>query len=213
MSFIDSEIKANKNGRQYLEMLHPAKERLAGRDPQEIAAKTGMEFDGNGFHFKSLGRVLTITYPEYDLTPVYDEWLHLIVLHYMDIADGTPIGGEPIAFGSMKGGLIRGAGFDRESEKFLSGYFGEKPEENVAKLFESLGGQIFKSNADLSAVFYYLPRFPVMVKLWFADDEIGGSGRMWLDESADGYLTVEDAVTVGEIMLELFEREYNRVFE
>ena len=50
--------------------------------------------------------------------------------------------------------------------------------------------------------FPFLPNFPVTLKVWFADEEFDASARMLLDASADHYLTIEDAVTVGEILLE-----------
>lgn len=40
-----------------------------------------------------------------------------------------------------------------------------------------------------------------LVKIWFADEEFEASGKLYLSRSADHYLTMEDAVTVGEILL------------
>lgn len=53
-----------------------------------------------------------------------------------------------------------------------------------------------------SVVLPFLPNYPVTLKLWFADEDFPASGRMLLDAGADHYLTIEDAVTVGEIILE-----------
>ena len=58
------------------------------------------------------------------------------------------------------------------------------------------------SNADFAVEFAFLPNLPVTLKLWFADEDFGASGRMLLDAGADRYLTIEDAVTVGELLLE-----------
>ena len=46
------------------------------------------------------------------------------------------------------------------------------------------------------------PRYPVWLKVWFADEEFPASGRLLLDESALHYLTIEDAVTVGSLILD-----------
>ena len=43
---------------------------------------------------------------------------------------------------------------------------------------------------------------PIWLRLWFGDEEFPASGRLFLDESAAHYLTVEDAVTVGGLLLE-----------
>ena len=47
----------------------------------------------------------------------------------------------------------------------------------------------------------FLPRWPVMLNLWFADDEFDGSARLLVDKSADHYLSIEDAVTVADIVI------------
>ena len=39
------------------------------------------------------------------------------------------------------------------------------------------------------------------LKVWLADEEFEASGKFYISKSADCYLTMEDAVTVGEILL------------
>lgn len=75
------------------------------------------------------------------------------------------------------------------------------------------GGAVFRdSNADLCAVFPFLPRYPVIVKMWFADEEFPASGKMLVSGGADHYLTIEDAVTVGEVMFRRLEETWRRLY-
>lgn len=67
---------------------------------------------------------------------------------------------------------------------------------------KALGGEKKQSKADLCVEIPFLPMYPITVNIWFADDEYPASGKILLDESADHYLTVEDAVAVGELILE-----------
>lgn len=46
------------------------------------------------------------------------------------------------------------------------------------------------SNADIAFLIPFLPRFPVTLKVWFADEEFPASGRLLLDASADRYLAM-----------------------
>ena len=69
------------------------------------------------------------------------------------------------------------------------------------------GGKIISCNADLGIVFPFLPYYPVTLKIWFADEEIAGTGRMFLDRSAEHFLSVEDAVTVGTLLLEEIQKK------
>ena len=57
-------------------------------------------------------------------------------------------------------------------------------------------------NADLCVKFQYLPRYPVWLKIWFSDEEFPASGRMLLDKNSEHYLSIEDAVTVGTLLLD-----------
>ena len=69
-----------------------------------------------------------------------------------------------------------------------------------------------KSNADICAIFPFLPSYPVMLKIWFADDELEGSGKMLLNGQASHYLSTEDAVTAGSIILDFLIHQYELMF-
>ena len=66
-----------------------------------------------------------------------------------------------------------------------------------------------ETKADLCAVFPVLPRYPVTLKIWFADEEFPVSGKLFLQDHADHYLSVEDAVTVGEILLQKLSEAFS----
>ena len=63
--------------------------------------------------------------------------------------------------------------------------------------------------AERCAVFPVLPRYPVTLKIWFADEEFPASGKLFLQDHADHYLSVEDAVTVGEILLQKLSEAFS----
>ena len=44
-------------------------------------------------------------------------------------------------------------------------------------------------------------RYPLRLNIWLADEEFEASGKLLVSRSADHYLTIEDAVTVGDIFL------------
>ena len=199
--------------RAFEEMLKPALARLQGKDARVLAENTGIEYDKNQqiFFLESLGEKIQILYPQYEITPKLNDWHHLLILHYIDMADGTPLSGQLMTFGELPGGMIRGGGFDRLSERTLSLQFGNCLPDLVQKACEALGAEIFASNADLSAVFHLFPFYPITLKLWFADEEIPGSGRLLLDRSATHFLSVEDAVTAGSLVLESLLKKYKEL--
>ena len=190
--------------RAFSEMLKAAKQRLSDRPAEEIAANAKIEFDEEKSEFllSSLGQDIRISYPGYDIAPKLNEWHHLTILHYLDMADGTEISSRLIPFGELSHGLVRGGGFDRQSERTISQTLANQSPNRLQEACEKLGAKIISSNADLCAVFPFLPLYPVTLKIWFADEDIAGTGRMFLDGNADHYLSVEDAVTVGTLILE-----------
>lgn len=193
-----------KENRMFEEMLKAARLKLAGRSAEEISEKTKIVFDKetSGFYLKSLGKDVEISYPEFEFSSEIQEWHALTILHYMDMSNGTLPFDSIISFSQLKNGMIRGGGFDRRVEQVLERLTEEMSEEQIVDICLKMDGKIIKSNADLCVVFDYLPLYPVMLKIWFADEEFPGTGRMFLDKSADAHLTVEDAVTVGEMILE-----------
>lgn len=202
--------KRRTGNRAFEEMRKAALARLQGKEAEAIALNTGITYNRTQkvFSLESLGQKIQINLPEYKITPTLDEWHHLIILHYMDLADGTRLADQLMTFGELPGGMVRGGGFDRESERVLSLQLGNCSPDQLRKACKALGAEILDSNADLSAVFYLLPRYPITLKLWFADEEISGNGRLLLDKSAEHYLSVEDAVTAGLLLLETLQKTY-----
>lgn len=193
-----------EENRQYAEMLNAAIDKLRKYTPQEIVEKSNVDFDEekSEFRFKSLGQEMHLSYPEFDLTPSFDMWYHLTVLQYIDTADGTPLGDSLISLSDFKdGGVVRGTSFDRECDRLISKYIGDKDVDLVKKACGDMGAEIIKSKADLSVKFSFMPNYPLVVNIWFADDELEGSGKVLVNSSAEHYLTVEASGSVATIVL------------
>lgn len=190
-----------QDNRAFQEMLRPARERLFHRRPEDIAEKTGAVFDGDALRLSVLGRETFVSYPSFDPDPALDEWTALLLLHYLDLADGTPVSPETVSFGDLREGLIRGTKFDRTAEDALGRFLDGKTPERVRAVCEGLNAAFIDARADLCAVFHLFQNYPLTVKFWWADDEFPASGKMLASASADHYLTIEDAVTAGEVLL------------
>ena len=190
-----------ENNRMFAEMLKPAREWLAGRNPEEIARNAAVGFDGVAFEIPCLNRVLRLSWPGLEFSGPVDGWLQLLALHYLSIADGAPLREDVIPFAMLKDGMIRGGGFDRQCEQQLAQFLAGIAPDELESRCRMLNGEICASNADFCARFFFLPRYPLLLKVWFADEDFPASGRLFLNGSADHYLTVEDAVTVGDIFL------------
>lgn len=188
--------------RQFARMMQTAQERLLRHVPEEISEKAGVRYENGVFWVRTLGRRVEIQWPAGKITPPVSKWHTLTLLHYLDLADGTPLTGRTITFSQYKDGLVRGGGLDRNTELIVRRDLGVLPREELARRCETLGAELLPSNADFCARFDFAPRYPVWLKVWFADEEFPTSGRILVDESAPNYLTIEDAVTVGSLILD-----------
>mgnify|MGYP002765861060 FL=1 len=190
--------------RAFMEMMKVAKEWLTGRKPLEIAEKTGISYDQRTekFHLVSMGTDIYIHYPDYEIVPYVNEWQQLIILHYMNLATGAPLEKTWISMREMKDGMIRGGDFDMRCENVICQKLSQVTPEDFSEKCKRIGGKIIKGKADLTVQFAFLPYYPILLKMWFADDEFLASGRLLVDAKADQYLTIEDAVTVGQIVME-----------
>lgn len=194
----------NENINQlFSNMLQAAHSWLQGCRPEEVSKKTGIPFDGAAFHLKSFGIPVSISYPDYHITPKLEQWHILSLLHYLSTADGTALTGDQILFHQYKDGLVRGGGFDRDAEKAIASDLGVMSQDEILERCLMLGGVIETSNADLCVRFSFAPKYPMWLKLWYADEEFPASGRILLDSSAEHYLSIEDAVTIGELLLSM----------
>ena len=200
--------KLTQENHMFQQMRKAALERLHGCDPVKIASRTGIFFDQSDslFHLTSLGNEIRVHFPDFRTEGTEDEWHELVLLHYMDMADGTPLTGQLIPFGELPQGMIRGGGFDRDSERSLGEIFGEISAEDAEEICRKLGAEIIPSKADFSARFFFFPHYPVTMNLWLPDEEFPGTGKLLLDSSAGHYLSVEDSVTVGELLLKRLEQ-------
>ena len=207
-------MQQERKNRAFQEMLTAAKGWLSGRNPEELAKLAGAMWEPEAklLKLQSLNQRLEVGTEDWSVRPQPEEWQHLILLHYLSIADGTPLSDEMITFGNLKDGLIRGTKFDRTADTALAGFLKGREPEQLKEVCRSLGAVFRDSNADLCAVFPFLPRYPVIVKMWFADEEFPASGKMLVSGSADHYLTIEDAVTVGEVMLGRLEETWRGLY-
>ena len=138
-------MENKKENRAFNEMYIAAKKRLEGKNPIEIAKNSGAEFDEEKsiLKIKSLDAIFELEYPTYDMKEKRDDWQILTLLHYLDLADNTPILSKQIKFGELKDGLIRGARFDKTVEVELERFLKNKDEKHEKRRLGSVHGLLF----------------------------------------------------------------------
>lgn len=206
-------MTAIQDGESYNTAFAHSLARLASLAPEKIAENSGSVFDPEkgAISLTSLGRVITVQYPcgnirftDSGLQPVW-EW-RLLILNYLGWADNTPLTGELISYRETDQGQVFYSAFYKSCILPLAERFAEEKPEKIKKACRNLGA-VLDETSDISAVFHFLPRFPVTVKIWLKDEELPGSANILFDSSANHYLHTEDIAAAGGLVSRFLIRQ------
>lgn len=190
----------------YQTMLRAAQERLKGKDVAAAAICAGMSYDAEKgeIGFESFGEKGRLLLPDLRLDGDFTAWQHMAVLQYLELEEPPLPSGEWVAIRTLEeSAASRGASFDRKISSMAANRLGRFPEEAIRLAFRSLGGELTKyRNADLSAVFRFLPNYPYLFNFWFADEEFPANGKALIDAQAGRALGLEAAGTMAELLVE-----------
>lgn len=191
-------------------MLGFARERLIGRNPYEIGEKAGVVYDEAtvSFVIPTLNQTVTVPFPECDRLYAISDNYHLILLHYLDEADGVAPADCWMSFHEGKNGSVRGAHYDTLVTKYTEDLFRDKTAAQCEMAFAALGGVPHDGKGDLCYEFPFLPRYHFLFHLWLPDEEFPASGKLLLNRTADHYLSMEDAVTAADCLFEAMRAEF-----
>ena len=81
------------------------------------------------------------------------------------------------------------------------GLSGVSPE-TLERACRDLGGVLREpGRSDLSAEFRFMPRYPLRLELWYADEEFPASGKLLVNDGVKTQLGLEAAGTLGVLLL------------
>lgn len=191
-----------KPERQYQEMLDAATYRLQHIDLKAAAEKSGLSF-GRRIAIPTFGEQITLDPATFLSDPPIDMWHHLVILQYLETADDSMPSDTWIGMAELReGGLARGASFDREIDVLIADRLGIHPPEAIRQACGRLGGLIREdTRADLCADFSFMPRFPLRLNLWFADDEFPACGKVLVNDGVKHRLGTEAIGTISTFLV------------
>ena len=141
-----------------------------------------------------LGQPCRVVLPDVDISTASGEPLsprdRLIILHYLNTADGSPFTYRPNTFRELPEGTVYYPTYAKRTIKPLLDKFADRPESFIAAT-ENLGG-VKADTGDFSFLLKALPRVPLTVTLWLGDEELPPEGNIIFDSSITGYLPTED---------------------
>jgi hypothetical protein len=149
-----------------------------------------------------LGQPCRVVLPDVDVSTASGEPLsprdRLIMLHYLNTADGSLLTDRLITFKELPEGAVYYPTYVKRTIKPLLDKFADRPESLIAAA-ESIGG-VKAETGDFSFRLKALPRVPLTITLWLGDEELPPEGNILFDSSITDYLPTEDITVLCEIL-------------
>jgi len=195
---------SNKTWRQ---SLHPrideARKALSQTNLAELALRGGLSIGETGLDIALFGRVYAIRLPEFvvnDPSTGEDcpEELQILLLDYLENADGTAPTGRWIGFQELPNGSFYRRAFQ--------GYSGDQLVRDLdgdvdvfRRAAEKMGGESLELG-DAAYAFRALPQMTLVVVWWSGDEEFPAEASVLFDETAGHYLPTDGLAILGRML-------------
>jgi len=146
---------------------------------------------------KSLGEEITLDLTSLSVDKDIPLFQYSLFLQYLLSEDLGSVDNTWISIADTEAGdVARGASFDRQVREKIEKVLTGKTEEEIKTALLSLGASLQpKGKADISAIVYLFPRYPLLLNLWLSDEEFPASGKILINNGARNMLSLEAAGT------------------
>jgi Domain of unknown function (DUF3786) len=185
-------------------------EEFARRDPRSQAERAGVTWipagqgEGGYAEVPFLGTLYRVQSPSGHVSYREEKgeepalWERILLLHYINTSDGTPLANEYISFKELREAMLYLPNFEKRAVAPLLGRFGRDPAEIWAGA-RSIGGSE-EALGDFSVKIPAFPRVPVALVFWKGDEEFAPRLTVLFDRTVVRYLPAEDIVLATQMM-------------
>ncbi|MDR4506448.1 MAG: DUF3786 domain-containing protein [Candidatus Scalindua sp.] len=134
-----------------------------------------------------------------------DSWTKIIIYDYIIRMGKRPLSGDWVTLGSFRNTASHVKAFQKKSEEKIAETFNSNLNGLKVRCSEFEGSEERgKIKADYICRFDLLPRVPLYLCFWDADEEYEASCRLFLDSNAEDYIDIEYLAYLVESFVELF---------
>ncbi len=193
----------------YEQALRLGLEALDRKEPERVAVRAGCTFIDRRIIVPHLDRslIFELDSKKFTVQETGEEapiWLAILILHYLNNADGKQPTGVLKHFREFKEGHFYEPAFNRRTKDILVQAFGDNPDRMI-KAAQKLRGKILDTG-DAGTELCYFPYVPVTCIIWKGDEEFPAEASVLFDETADLYFSAEDMAVAGQMaVLELLK--------
>lgn len=139
----------------------------------------------------------------------HDSWSKIIIYDYIRRKGNKPLTGNWVTLGHFPNTASHVKAFQRSAEEKVALAFNQDTGKLKARCKELDGSEDIgqgKTRADYRYHFDLLPRIPLYLCFWTADEEFHASCKLFLDRSAEAYIDIEYLAYLVERFIELLVR-------
>jgi len=135
----------------------------------------------------------------------HDSWTKIIIYDYVRRKGNVPLAGDWVMLGNFSNTASHVKAFQRKAEEKVAEKFSNDMEGLKARCGELEGKEVEgKIKADYVCRFNLLPRIPLHLCFWDADEEFQAGCKLYVDSSADAYIDIEYLAYLVEKFVEVF---------
>ena len=183
------------------------KEKLAGMNAEEVAARLGLERDGDWVFAEILGTRYRIHIPSFEfecLTPEKKDYManqgtQVLMLHFLTESNFAKGNGKFLSFREYPSGDLYFKAFEGRCLKRLAFSYGSKIDAFKADC-EALGAKKI-DGGDAAYEIEFMPDLYVRMILWGPDDEFPPSSQMLFSDNWPLMLSAEGIAGLGDIVI------------
>ncbi len=194
--------------------LRAAREAAADLDPVAASLRVGADWDATRreFAFPFFGARATVTHPAYEVAadgrPLPPHIAALIVYHLAQSDGSLPVG-KWISFAELPDGSFYATAFRGYASARIARQFAVRSED-LAQATERLCAEPLRGLADRAWLVPALPRVPIALLWWDADDEFGARAELLFDASVPHHLNTEGCAILGSWLTALLALDAER---
>lgn len=181
---------------------------LARLDLAEAAERAGGRVAGDILHVRILGKDFGVDRQGRFYTDIHvNPWITGPLLIYLLKGAGHAPRGRWISLREMRGGMERYALFQKRTEDDLRKIADAYPDffDDIIKMFDAREvEQQFAS--DISVVLHPLPKVPVMICYWKAEDGIGSNLHLFFDDTVDDNIGIDGVYSLAAGLAVMFSK-------
>ncbi|MBF0241639.1 MAG: DUF3786 domain-containing protein [Desulfamplus sp.] len=181
------------------EIIEGFRKSISNIDLASKAKSIGATFSDGRLNIKVMGKNVSVDTQGKIYTDIHaNQWVVVPLLNYIVQGTDTPITGNWVPFRELPNGRAWQGLFHKQCEELIKKVADTYPNffEQILELFN--GKEVEKHyKSDISLVLHPLPKIPILICYWLAEDEIESDLNLFFDANTEEHLHINSIYALG----------------